>query len=143
LRYRRDDAGYEGYSKSNGIIGGSTFSFHTFNLVVFLRKKSQNTLFKFWRLYKKFKIPPKKFWIRPFSFTLNFVFVVNSNGMQARSQGGGIGGFVPPFHPNILQFSRVFEKKTRKSPPPKFLNTKHSQSPLKNSLLRRWWYVND
>jgi len=38
---------------------------------------------------------------------------------------GGIWGFVPPFHRKILQFARVFEKTTWKSPlHPKIFHTK-------------------
>jgi len=31
--------------------------------------------------------------------------------VDRRVAEGGIGGFVPPFHPIILQFAMVFEKK--------------------------------
>jgi len=41
----------------------------------------------------------------------DFPPLLHKPSIQARSPERGIGGFVPPFHPKILQFARVFEKK--------------------------------
>jgi len=55
------------------------------------------------------------------------------------ARGGDWGISPPPFHPKILQFARVFEKKTENPPPPlKFFHTKNLKiPPLKNFWLRR------
>jgi len=51
---------------------------------------------------------------------------------QARSQGG-LGDLSPEFHPKILQFARVFEKKPE-NPPPQIFPYKKFQNPPSNNF---------